>query len=143
MANGNGIKMDMITSGDVQDMIVGMLKERFTDIDVRPQENNIDYDYSESRSNRIVVQSHKQTVEKQWVKNFVNIYIVVADEGKEAKTGTLKAYQRRLQDMFYGGIVTEFNGAICHITYSESSIEDDKALKSHYVNCRLLVKILK
>lgn len=96
-----------------------------------------------SDADRMVLVSHPQEREKQWMKNFVDVCLVVPDVDNEAQRAKLNNYQRVLHDFFYIDIVGEKDGTGYVIELKSIGIEEDTQLKSHYVNCKLLISALR
>lgn len=124
----------MITAGDSANIIYGLVKG--FGLPVYHGWNNSDAD-------RIVITTHKQEREKQWMKNFVDVNLVVKDIDNEAKLAVLKGYERTLHDFFYEDIVGEKDGCGYIIELKSIGIEEDASLKSHFVNCKLLFSALR
>lgn len=99
--------------------------------------------WNDLNEDRIVIVEHKQEKEKKWMKNFVDVNLVVPDMGNEAQKAKLDSYQHTLQDMFYGETFVEHNGTGCLVEFSSIGIEEDKLLKSHFVNVKLLISALR
>lgn len=99
-------------------------------------------DTSHSSEEHVVVHAHKQERSKHYMKNYIEANVVVPDLDGEAQSGKLKGYEREVQKLFYGDLVGEQDGTAYVIELQSLGIEKDDALKSHYVNCKLLFSAL-
>ena len=125
----------MITASDAENIIYGLVKPQFG--------LPVYHGWNNSNEDRIVLVSHPQTKEKQWMKNFIDVCLVVPDVDNEAQRSKLNEYQRLLHDFFYINIVGEKEGTGYEIDMKSIGIEEDSQLKSHYVNCKLLISALR
>lgn len=126
----------MITEGDTQNIIYTIVKG--LGLPVLQGDTK-----SHSNVPRVVVHAHKQEREKQYMKNFLDVNIVFSDVANEAQRAKLKEYERRIKDMFYEDIVGTYEGSGYVVELKSLGIEEDSALKSHYVNCKLLFSTLR
>ena len=124
----------MITAGDAANIIYGLVK---------PFGLPVYHGWNISDAERIVISTHPQERELQWMKNFVDVNLVVPDIDNEAQRAKLNEYQRTLHDFFYADIVGEKDGCGYIIELKSIGIEDDASLKSHFVNCKLLFSVLR
>ena len=124
----------MITAGDSANILYTLLK---------PLGFPVYHGWNFTDAERIVLITHPQEREKQWMKNFVDVNLVVPDKDSEAQRKKLNDYQRTLHDFFYMDIVGEHNGTGYVIELKSIGIEEDTPLKSHYVNCKLLISALR
>jgi len=127
----------MITEGDTANIVYGLCRQLGLPV---LQGGNAG---SFSERERVVVHAHRQEREKQYLKNFLEVNIIVPDEAGEAMTKTLKEYERRVQDMFYEDIVGVYGGHGYVIELKSLGIEEEASLKSHFVNCKLLFSTLR
>lgn len=128
--------MTMITEGDTQNIVYNLVKGLGLPV---LQGDTKAY----TKSPRVVVHAHKQEREKQYMKNFLEVNVVISDEANEAKRAMLKEYETRLKDMFYEDIVGVYKGSGYVIEMKSLGIEEDSTLKSHFVNCKLLFSTLR
>ena len=124
----------MITASDSANILYSLVK---------PFGLPVYHGWNTLNDDRIVIVTHPQEKEKQWMKNFVDLCLVVPDEDNEAQRAKLNDYQRRLHDFFYIDIVGEKDGTAYQIEMKSIGIEEDTQLKSHYVNCKLLISALR
>lgn len=124
----------MITASDVANIVYSLVK---------PFGLPVYHGWNVSNDDRIVLVSHPQEKEKQWMKNFVDVSLIVPDVDGEAQRAKLNDYQRMLHDFFYIDIVGEKDGTGYNIEMKSIGIEEDTQLKSHYVNCKLLISALR
>lgn len=127
----------MITEGDTANIVYGLCKQLGLPV---LQGGNAG---SFSEGERVVVHAHRQERERQYLKNFLEVNIIVPDEAGEARTKALKEYERRVQDMFYEDIVGVYGGHGYVIELKSLGIEEEASLKSHFVNCKLLFSTLR
>jgi len=124
----------MITAGDSANIIYSLVKGFGLPVY---------YGWNISDANRIVISAHSQEREKQWMKNFIDVNLVVPDKDNEARLAILKGYEQTLHDFFYSDIVGEKDGCAYTIELKSIGIEEDASLKSHFVNCKLLFSALR
>lgn len=124
----------MITASDAANIVYSLVK---------PFGLPVYHGWNVSNDDRIVLVSHPQEKEKQWMKNFVDVSLIVPDVDGEAQRAKLNDYQRMLHDFFYIDIVGEKDGTGYNIEMKSIGIEEDTQLKSHYVNCKLLISALR
>lgn len=127
----------MITEGDTANIVYGLCKQ--LGLPVLQGGNAGGF----SDGERVVVHAHRQERERQYLKNFLEVNIIVPDEAGEARTKALKEYERRVQDMFYEDIVGVYGGHGYVIELKSLGIEEEASLKSHFVNCKLLFSTLR
>lgn len=128
----------MITSGESANIVYGIVSEGLGLL--VSQAGN---DKSHSNVPHVVVHPHKQERGKQYMKNFVEANVVIPDIDGEAQSGLLKSYEKEVQNLFYGDVVGEQNGTAYVIELKSLGIEQDSALNSHYVNCKILFSVLR
>lgn len=124
----------MITAGDAANIIYGLVKDFGLPVY---------HGWNISGSERIVISTHPQERELQWMKNFVDVNLIVPDVDNEAQRAKLNGYMQTLHDFFYEDIVGEKNGCGYIIELKSIGIEEDTQLKSHFVNCKLLFSALR
>lgn len=126
----------MITEGDTQDIVYSIVKSLGLPV-IQGDTKNY------SSKPRVVVHAHKQEREKQWMKNFLEVNVVMPDVANEAQRAKLKEYETQLKDMFYEDTVGTYKGSGYLIELQSLGIEEDTTLKSHFVNCKLLFSTLR
>ena len=94
----------MITEGDTQNIVYNLVKGLGLPVLQGDTKSYL-------KSPRVIVHAHKQEREKQYMKNFLEVNVVISDEANEAKRATLKDYETRLKDMFYEDIVGVYKGS--------------------------------
>lgn len=124
----------MITASDAENIVYALVKTFGLPVY---------HGWNMSNEDRIVLVSHPQEKEKQWMKNFLDVNLVVPDVDNEAQRVKLNNYQRTLHDFFYIDIVGEKDGCGYVIEMKSIGIEEDAPLKSHFVNCKLLISALR
>lgn len=124
----------MITAGDSENIVYAL---------VQTFGLPVHHGWNTSDADRVVIVAHKQERERQWLKNFIDVNLVVKDIDGEAQRSKLNGYQKTLQDFFYEDIVGEKDGVGYVITLESCGIEEDASLKSHFVNCKLLFSVLR
>lgn len=127
----------MITEGDTANIVYGLCKQ--LGLPVLQGGNAGRF----SEGERVVVHAHRQERERKYLKNFLEVNIIVPDEAGEARTKALKEYERRVQDMFYEDIVGVYGGHGYVIELKSLGIEEEASLKSHFINCKLLFSTLR
>lgn len=96
-----------------------------------------------SQEDRVVIHSHKQIRTDRWIENYIEVNVVVQDEGNSAKTSLLKQYENMLMAKFYEDIVGEYEGSPYVISFDSLGIEEDSQTKSHFVNCKIKFSVLR
>ena len=124
----------MITAGDTANIVYSLVKEFGLPVY---------HGWNLSNEIRIVIVTHPQERELQWMKNFVEVNLVVPDKDNEAQLAKLKGFERTLHDFFYIDIVGEKDGCAYTIELKTNGIMEDASLKSHFVNCKLLFSALR
>ena len=96
----------------------------------------------ELKSERIVIHSKKQHPETYWKKSFVEVNLCVPDlkEG-EANTIRLNELEKQAQGLF-DDVTGRYDSTTYHYSIESIGIEEDTALKCHYVNVRILFEVL-
>ena len=138
----------MIVTGDVANIIYKDC-QAFGIPDVRKKPNIVPDDDKAGTgltAERIVIIAKQQETGTYWKKGFVEVNICVPDnKSGTAKTTRLGALERQAAQLFKEGseVVGSYDGT--YYMYSISSIngcEEDKSLKCHFVNVRLLFEVL-
>lgn len=90
---------------------------------------------------RIVIHSKQQTPGGRWMKNYVEVNIVIPDtpNGK-ANLVQLNAYEREARIRLNGS--DTYDGTIYRYWVDSTSILQNEQLKSHYVNARVLFQAM-
>lgn len=125
----------MITEGFSSNIIYSLMQ----DFGIPVYQGRRDYETCD----RVVIHSHKQVRTKCWMENFIEVNVVVLDEGNSAKMALLKEYESKLLSKFYEDIVGEYEGTPYVISFESLGIEEDSQTKSHYVNCKLKFSALR
>ena len=126
----------MITEGDTQNIVYNLCKDMGLPVLQGDTKSHL-------KSPRVVVHAHKQEREKQYMKNFLDVNIVMSDVANEAQRAELKRYETLMKDKFYEDIVGVYKGCGYVIELKSLGIEEDSTLKSHFVNCKLLFSTLR
>lgn len=95
----------------------------------------------EVTSERITIYAMELTSERIWQKCYVNINFEVPDLKDRADLVRLQALEQSAKTFFEDKSFT-MNSNMCSYTLDSLSIEEDKPLRCHYVNARILFKIL-
>lgn len=127
----------MIASGDIGNLLFTITKS--LKIPCYQGGNQKDY----STETRAVIHMHKMEKEPKFMKCFADVNVIVPDEGNEARTGTLKQYEQSLMELYYEPMVRVVNDHPLLIEIHSMGIEEDQQLKSHFVNCKLLISVLR
>lgn len=128
----------MITSGESANIVY-----RIVSVGLGLPVSQSGNDTSHSDEPHVVVHPHKQERGKQYMRNFVEANVVVPDVDGEAQSGLLKSYEKEVLGLFYGDIVGEQNGTAYIMELQSLGIEQDSALNSHYVNCKIKFSVLR
>lgn len=90
----------------------------------------------------VVVHAKPQTDGKYWLPSFVEVNLCVPDykSGKE-NFNRIKVLERKAREVFKR-ITGQHDGTFYRIGINSLGIEEDKPLKCHYVNCRLLFEVI-
>lgn len=127
----------MITTTDVANILYTKCKE--FDMPIY-QEGNID-DGRVAQEGRIVIHVKEQTAETYWKKGFAEVNLIVPDTPqKHADLVRLNELERKA--MMFDGISGKYDDTLYQIKVSSTTMLENKELESHYINARLLVKVL-
>jgi hypothetical protein len=129
----------MIVTSDIGDILYKDCKTMLGIANIY-QEGNVPA--GDITADRVIIRPPKtDTPETYWDKSFANINIVVPDkDGKEDIT-RLQALQRlaeKVLDDHFG----RFNGTGYTYEIASNGIEKDADMKCHYVNVKILFKVL-
>lgn len=96
----------------------------------------------ELKDERLIIHVKGQTPEKIWEKCFVEVNLCVPDlDFGVANTLRLKELERKAKKKFRS-VTDTFDGTRYLYEVDTIRVEADNALKCHFVNCRLLFKVL-
>lgn len=90
---------------------------------------------------RIVIHTKAQTPSKIWRKGFVEVNLCVPDKQSYAKSIRLAELERMAQKNL-DNVCSTYDGTRYFYSISSIGIEEDKPLKCHYVNVRILFEVL-
>lgn len=93
-------------------------------------------------SERISIHAKKQQPGTYWKKSFAEINICVPDVREElADTIRLGELEHLAQELL-DDVVGDYNGSSYRFSIESIGTEDDRQLKCHYVNVRILFEVL-
>lgn len=90
---------------------------------------------------RVTIYSDTLTPETYWNKCYIMVNLSAPDIEGEADRRTLQDLERAGMALFES-IVGEYDGTTFKIKWAGTNIEEDKQLRCHYVNLRLMFNIL-
>ena len=99
-------------------------------------------DFPEGTAERIVIHVKPQTRGDIFYKGFVEVNVVVPDEGDRAAHESLGEYERILNDAFKYDVVGEFNGETYRYGMNSICTLNEPDAHYHYVNARLTFETL-
>ena len=105
------------------------------------QSGNIPDEDKELSSERVIIRTKTQSPETYWKKGFVEVNLCVPDLGGKANLIRLQELERKVQEVL-DDVVGEYDGSSYYYSIDSIGTEADTALKCHYVNVRILFKVL-
>lgn len=127
----------MITTTDISDIIYAICKESFS-IDVF---HSINVPDGEVKTERVTISAKKLISGKIWKSCYVEVNISVPDRFGKADIDVLQMYERKATEVF-DGRSGKYDGSVYNLSLESSEILEDSQLRCHYVNARVLFKVL-
>lgn len=127
----------MITATDISDLMYALCKKSFG-IDTY---HSLNIPKGEVKKDRVTIIVKGNTSGKIWKSRFVEVNISVPDKMGTANLDVLQMYERKATEVF-DDFTGRFDGSVYQVTLDNTEIEEDKEFRCHYVNARVLFKVL-
>lgn len=91
---------------------------------------------------RVVIRAKSQKNETYWKHSYAEVNLMVPDTDSQADLVRLAELERMAHEAFDEDTVGEWDGTAYRYAADTVGIEEDTALKCHYVNVRILFSVL-
>jgi len=125
----------MITSGDAANIIYRDLEE----FSISERYHAGTEPKGEIHTERIIIHTKSQSPETYWDKNFLEINICVPDISGEKHKERTDELEREAKAFF--DKIGLYDDTVYRYSISSIGVEEDKNLKCHYVNVRVLFEV--